>query len=112
MRVICGDPGGLVRVENLDAIGLAMLHAAGKLAFGLSASAEVALLGEHGEVRELPFVLPLLPWADLVELDAVLLGRQVVLDLACQLAGMAAGTPLVIQEKCLSCHGYSPSFTG
>ena len=89
-----------------------MLHAARKLALGLSVSAEVALLGKYGEVRELPFVLPVLPRADLVELDTVLLGRQAVLDLACQLAGMAAGTPLVIQEKCLSCHGYSPSFTG
>lgn len=81
-----GDSRSLRCVHKLDAVSLAMLHTAGKLAGSQAIGAQVALVGQHWKVGVLPLLGRILPRADLVELDAVLVGGKVVLHLAGELA--------------------------
>lgn len=104
VRILGRDLCSLVGIQDLYAICLAMLDAAGKLALGLPIRTQIALRGEDGEIAEFPFIWRILPRSNLVELDAELVGWKLVFHLACQFAGMAARAPTIIQQKSLSRH--------
>ena len=50
LRVRLGDLGGLVGIEDLDAVGLAVLHARREPACRQAVRTKVAELGQHGEI--------------------------------------------------------------
>lgn len=80
--------------------GVAVVHASGQLALADALGAHVALVGERRHVLEHPVVLLLVdsPGADFHNLHAELPVGKIALHLARDLARMAVGAVLVIDQ--------------
>ena len=95
----------------LYALRLAMVHARWKLALAGAIDTQVALIGRYGHVRVLPHFGCIFPRTNFRQLDAPLIRRKSMLHLTSDFASVTSRAPLVVYEKSILSHDYSPSST-